>query len=550
MRAPTWPDRLVALVLLVRMPILVGLLAWMGRGRSFSESVDALFGAMGMRLDWHPIGKVFLTTTVGARVTVPALVAMVVLLLLSCVLAGWSRRGPRLSGALRALQYVCLFVLLAFVFSYFALEPATFAVLSFNLLVLMHLNSDFFAASHLETLPSRPVACGLLLFPGVAEFLFPVLFARTVLRGLGLGEVSLHRVGRLLQVLYLCAFLPLVLWLGLCCHCAEALQFKALGDYAALPPPPGCRVILDSFAHGDIYQILIDAPSDRIFVNGSQKKTVVSLALARPGPAETVITTGVRFYDIAFHGPTGEIFYFDHMTNRVVAVKVDGEQGRARRVSDPVFQRFEELAFINLESERGRLQVICFGTTAKAGGATLVEFDLASLRKTRAVADLGPPCREILFDRVRHRMYVSFDFKSGVKVIDLDTLQQVGVLDVNNHDGQMALSQSTREVFMADASRGTLTSFDADTLALRRTIHVAPGVRSVAVDEERGIILANSMLTARVYLFDLASGRLIRSQGGFFPKFRSIRVVPGGGRALIGTWNFLYDMTYGSGRDE
>ena len=556
-------DGLISLLLLVRLPLLAGLLLWSSRGLTMSEAVERVSPG-GPALPWHALGKLLLDAVVATHITVPAVGLMVASMAGAVALERATRRWPAHRHAFALLQIACVAALVACAWSRFFLDPISTATLTLDLAILIFLNSNLVWPAHLEAVSPRTSRWFFVVLPGLAELFFPVLYFRAVLDGFGLGAEPLRRVTSGLQTAWLLA-MPVGLWLLLCFRFGEPhLQFEALHAYGRNPLPDGCERVLSEYGYSSVDQMALDPFQPRAFVACSLLHEIAVLDLTGRQPPRR-IPVGVRLYSVAYDNRHEAILYYDNMRDQLVRMRLDEERPRARQVCGGVFSnqvipvndpsrvvrdRFitstpPEHVIVRVDEARRRALLITNNVAPFGERARLVEVALDSMHRVRAFDDIGlAACRDILIDWERRRLYLSYDFHRGVSVLDLEDMHPIGVLDVNSHNGQMALSQRTGEIVVADASAPRLVTFDATTLQPRRSIAAPRGIRSVAVDDTRGVVLADSVLSGRLYRFDLASGQLLASMGGFYPKFRYLEVEPGGGRALVSTWNFVYQVRY------
>lgn len=176
------------------------------------------------------------------------------------------------------------------------------------------------------------------------------------------------------------------------------------------------------------------------------------------------------------------------------------------------------------------------------------DFDTAAAEKRaqaalfhQSSADTFPyACR---LDERRHRLYVSLWAQAAVAVIDLDSNQVVARWQTEEHPCEMALTHSGKFLFVANASRNTVTVFDTASGRAIETIwaalypHAPPGStpNSLALSpDERTLFVANAD-NNMVAVFDVSRPGQSRSLGfipvGWYPT--SVRVTPDGRHLLV-----------------
>jgi Lactonase, 7-bladed beta-propeller/Phosphoesterase family len=195
---------------------------------------------------------------------------------------------------------------------------------------------------------------------------------------------------------------------------------------------------------------------------------------------------------------------------------------------------------------------ILLGTNAAAIAAAPVkpsaDFDTAAAEKRAEAAlydaDSSEPfpyaCR---LDEKRQRLYVSLWAQAAVAVVDLNSRHVVARWPTQEHPCEMALTRSGQRLFVANASRNTVSVFDTDTGKLNETICAAlypnapPGStpNSLALTpDERSLFVANAD-NNMVAVFDVSRPGTSRSLGfipvGWYPT--SVRVSLDGKRLFV-----------------
>lgn len=185
------------------------------------------------------------------------------------------------------------------------------------------------------------------------------------------------------------------------------------------------------------------------------------------------------------------------------------------------------------------------------------DFDTAAAEK-RAQAELyerdaaGSFPYACVLDERRHRLYVSLWASSSVAVIDLNSRRIVSHWTTQEHPCEMTLSRSAKYLFVANASRNTVSVFDADTGKCLEIISAAlypnspPGStpNSVALaPDDKTLFVANADNNT-VAVFDVRTPGKSRSRGfipvGWYPT--SVRVTPDGTKLLVANGKGLVSM--------
>ena len=202
--------------------------------------------------------------------------------------------------------------------------------------------------------------------------------------------------------------------------------------------------------------------------------------------------------------------------------------------------------------QRGEVKNVLLGTNLDAGAEAPVQPSAdpdtaaaqkraeAALYETDATGTFPYSCS---LDESRHRLYVSLWARARVAVVDLDSLKVLAQWPTQDHPCEMALTRAGKILFVANASRNTVTVFDAPT---GRTLEVIssslypeapPGStpNSLALSpDEHTLFIANADNNT-VAVFDVSNPGKSRSLGfiptGWYPT--SVRVSADGKRLLV-----------------
>lgn len=99
------------------------------------------------------------------------------------------------------------------------------------------------------------------------------------------------------------------------------------------------------------------------------------------------------------------------------------------------------------------------------------------------------------------------------------------------------------QVLVSSPADGRVLRFDGDTLEPRGQIDAMAGVRSLAVDEQRGVLICGSIATGMIRLIDL---RTLADRGRAYigPWLRTIALDPDRGVAYISSKGAIYSVDY------
>ena len=79
---------------------------------------------------------------------------------------------------------------------------------------------------------------------------------------------------------------------------------------------------------------------------------------------------------------------------------------------------------------------------------------------------------------------------------------------------------------------------------IERSIPTQPGVRPLAVDAERGLLVTASLATGAVWVQRLGDGALVDSFRTILPMVREMTLLPEEGVVIVATWTQLYAIPY------
>ena len=147
-----------------------------------------------------------------------------------------------------------------------------------------------------------------------------------------------------------------------------------------------------------------------------------------------------------------------------------------------------------------------------------------------------------VLDEPRSRLYVSLWSQAAVAVIDLETWQEVGRWQVEEHPNEMLLTPDGSRLFVANANRNSVSVINPDTGATTETLvanltpDALPGntPNSLALSADGRLFVANATINT-LAVFDVSTPGAAKSMGfipvGWYPT--SVRLSADGGRLLV-----------------
>ncbi len=292
------------------------------------------------------------------------------------------------------------------------------------------------------------------------------------------------------------------------------------------------------FAQGNFNGLALDASGAHLFATGHGLARLVrydTKDLARP-PRESAVETGwaqglaydpAREEVLVHHGGRAAVLVLDA---RDLSLKREFS-ARGLAAGDPWIAAEPLSNTIVLASEADA-----------QGGAPLLLFN----RATGAVAQTrSEAAGNLLIHPSKAILYLSFFRRErGLLAIDLKTGATLARrTDADPRIDRMAHDAVDRALLVASPLAGRIQRFDETTLSPLAPLKAPFGVRVLALDEGRNLLLAGSLVTGKVTLIALPEGRAVRSWY-VGPWLRSIVVNAGAGRAYISSNGALYELDY------
>ena len=162
------------------------------------------------------------------------------------------------------------------------------------------------------------------------------------------------------------------------------------------------------------------------------------------------------------------------------------------------------------------------------------------------VTDCGELCIPGLIDTHPAKPLLYMAFPKTVRAYDLNTRTVVGRSAVKGQwvDG-MAITPDGKELLVGVPLHSEVLRFDADSLELKGSIATVFGVRTLAVDPERNLLLTASLATNMVDVIDLKTYRRV-AQYYVAPWLRDISLDTRAGIAYVSSTEGLFRVQYTS----
>lgn len=303
----------------------------------------------------------------------------------------------------------------------------------------------------------------------------------------------------------------------------------------AMRAGPDVRVV----ARADFNGLALSQSGAHLFATGHgvervRKYDVADLAAP---PVESAIETG-RAQGLAYNAQRSELYLHSGETREILVLDADS-LALKRRLPAPDLSPGD--AWIAVEPISGTL-TLASEADAQVGSPFII-YDLES---GAVLARRSEEPGNLLVRPGSAHVYMSFFRRSqGIAVLDLMTREIVASGPTDARMDRMEYDADADEVLVASPATGRVLRFDAQTLAPHGAFPVVFGVRVMAIDRARGVMLAGSLATGQVAMVKLSDRRVVRTWY-LGPWLRSIVVDPERGVAFVSSQETLYELDYRS----
>jgi hypothetical protein len=376
------------------------------------------------------------------------------------------------------------------------------------------------------------------------------------------------------------AYRALLPWLWLRCRAmaigvgvAELLQLRRYGEWVAGREIPERRVVLrslpgiavvaamlalsvksaplvpleqairmPSFARvlmrGDFNQVTLDHDARHLFASGHGIPRLLRLELGegRTGRMAAQVDTGGA-QGFAVDEAARELYVYHGEERRLLVL--DTETLALRR-SLPVPDLSPGDPWIAVHPPTDTVAIVSEADETEGTHFVTIDRRTGEVRDRRDI-DAG----NILLHPGDDRLFMSFFRRRGMLMTyDLRRGEIVAETEAPRRVDRMAYLPSEGEVLLAVPTESRILRYDAATLALKGQIPSIFGIRSMAVDTERGLLLGASLVSGEVVVTDLRTGRTL-SRFYVAPWLRTIELDPHRGIAFVSSARGLHEVQYG-----
>lgn len=291
-------------------------------------------------------------------------------------------------------------------------------------------------------------------------------------------------------------------------------------------------------AKGDFNGLELDRTGQALFATGHGLAHLTRYDLVSGRVSQSVETTGGA-QDLAYDLAADEVLMFD--TDRRAVLIFAPESLALKRVipapelspGDPWILADDRTGALLLSSEAdeqvGSPLLVLDRTTGK----------VLDRRREEAGNVLGRPGSSLV--------YLSFFRRGqGLLAYDLASRRYVARAQTDERVDRMAYDSRRNELLVASPVTGRVLRYDGDTLKPKPPVKTIFGVRVMAIDAARDLMLVGSLSTGKVAAVRLADHRLLKTwYVGPWP--RTITLDAARGRAFVSSNGALYRLDYARG---
>jgi sugar lactone lactonase YvrE len=263
-------------------------------------------------------------------------------------------------------------------------------------------------------------------------------------------------------------------------------------------------------AKDNFYSMQIVEASDRLFACDMTRASLSVFDLKDLSRVKEIWVDTNELQDVRFNAETGELYHFNRSTQNPVLMALDAETGLLKRRSD------SSLNISGSGSARVAFDNASRTIVVTRENDTMWFFDRDTLlpRKRLDIADRN---EYVLFDAGSRCFILSYFAKESVLRAVTPDGGVVREFPAQRYQGGLALSRNRKELYVAMPLRSMIYVYDTDTFHLQRKIRTVFGVRNMAYDESRAILVAASMVNGCADVIDAQTGRrLSRTFVGYY----------------------------------
>ena len=174
----------------------------------------------------------------------------------------------------------------------------------------------------------------------------------------------------------------------------------------------------------------------------------------------------------------------------------------------------------------------------------LPELGLVGVREYHTPDGALPMPREIEWVPTIGKMVVAPDFGDQLYLADPGTALATPWITVPTLNGKMRWVPELERLLLAIPNRAEMWLVDPATGEVDHRIPTQPGVRSIAIDPGRGVVVSGSVITGTILVQRIEDGEVLDWFTTVMPMVREMKLDTERGLAILSTWSVLYKIPY------
>lgn len=295
---------------------------------------------------------------------------------------------------------------------------------------------------------------------------------------------------------------------------------------------------------GDVNWIALHPTRKYLYVSGHGLHRLQRYTLDdwTAGPLEADTASG-RAQGFEYDPEAGEIYVYNRKDESVMYFS---EDLRLRRTV-PLPKLATGDPWVGLDKATDTLTIMSEADLQDGAPVYVIDRPTGKVRHTIYDAAPGAPlvgAAHLLTHPDGSRIYFStFRRTSALLMIDLKSGRVARVSPADERADRMEYRRPTNEIWLSLPVESRLARYDADSLELKGYLKSIFGVRVMAIDEQRGLILLGSFTTGRLAVYDMKTWSQVNS---FYlgPWLRTILLNPEAGLAYVTSNGALFEVKY------
>jgi len=300
------------------------------------------------------------------------------------------------------------------------------------------------------------------------------------------------------------------------------------------------------FASIDLNALALDAENGLLYASGHGTDYLLAFDvndLTRAPRTSPVRTNKVQSF---YYNPVNQELYFFNENDRALLFL----EARTLSQNKSITGLDISAGDVRLEYDRPNDSIILisegsyWGSPPDENGYPVAVVARKTGQLLYTLKDCGGWCIPGLIHKHPTKALLYMAFPKKVLAYDLNTRRIVGTSVVNDQwlDG-MALSRDEKELLVGAPLHSKVLRFDAESLELRGSIATVFGVRTLAVDRERNLLLTASLATNILEVIDLKTYERV-AKYYIAPWLHDICLDTKGGLAYVSSTEGLFRVQY------